>query len=486
MPRFSIVVTSTDRPAFLNACVRAVLGGSFEDIEVIVSDNFSKIPVTEVLADIKDERLRIIRTDSRLAVPDHWEFVWGHITGEFVTYLGDKSALHPDILATADKAIRDFDLDIMAWRVCTYFYPDWNVEYGALPSRGNVVFLEPGTTQKLYQCDTHAVLDHFCQNLRMYGCFPCMFGYVFRKALADQVHDRCHGIFKGAVPETSSSFIVLGMCRPGKYAFFDAFGAIAGRPGDSSFASMLSRGKTSQRMDDYLAEFKGRDLLENHMPKLHVISNYLASVISQARKYLPEHFSQYDFNHEMLARKVIDDCYVDRTVPYFDSPTLLQEIDDFIKTLPSDTAQHVFAYRDECRAKMDLNDPAIVPPGGNRTPPATLASLLKFWGRRKRLAWELFHETGRYPFDKYWISGGAACVDMSLYGCEDLAGVSDNFTRVLDRFDTRVDGFAKYYTGLGMLGRTLADDCVWYRPPPIGHDNGVDLMVTGQEEGGFS
>lgn len=230
MPRFTVVMTSVDRPDVLHASVLALLSGSFQDIEVLVSDNHSKVPVTELLADIDDKRLKIIRTDSRLAVSDHWEFAWSHTTGEFVTYLGDKSALHPDILATADKAIHNFDLDIMAWRVCTYFYPDWNVEYGALPNRGNVLFVDSGTTEKLYQCDTREVLDHFCKNLRMYGCFPCMFGYVFRKALADQVHDRCHGIFKGGVPETSSSFIVLGMCRPGKYAFFDAFGAVAGRP----------------------------------------------------------------------------------------------------------------------------------------------------------------------------------------------------------------------------------------------------------------
>jgi hypothetical protein len=458
MPRFSIVITSTDRPDVLTPCVQAVLRGRFDDIEVIVSDNCSKIPVKDVLSDIKDARLKIVRTESRLAVPDHWEFAWSHVTGEFATYLGDKSAFHPHILDTADKAIRQFDLDVMAWRVCTYFYPDWSIEYGALPSRGNVIFLEPGTTRKLYQCDAAIVLDHFCQNLRMYGCFPCMFGYVFRKALVDKVHDRCRGIFKGGVPETSSSFIVLGICRPDKYAFLDAFGAIAGRPGDSSFASMLSHGKKSQRMDDYLAEFKGRDPLENHEPKLNIISNHLASVISNARKYLPEYFSQYDFRPETLARKIVDDLYVDRTVPHFDDPGLLQKVDEFIGSLPPDIAQQTFAYRDSCRSNMKSINPAIVPLGGNRTPPVALAALYKFWRGRKRLAWDLYRETGISPFNKYWMSGGATCIDMSLYGCADLAAVSESFTRVLDRFDTRADGFASYYKGLGMLGKTFADE----------------------------
>ena len=68
MPRFSITMSTTDRPSLLPMGVRAVLDMDFDDFELIVSDNFSQIPATEVLADVHDERLRIIRTDRRLTV----------------------------------------------------------------------------------------------------------------------------------------------------------------------------------------------------------------------------------------------------------------------------------------------------------------------------------------------------------------------------------------------------------------------------------
>ena len=129
MARFSIVLTTTDRPSLLPAGVRAVLETNFDDLELIVSDNFSRMPASEILADVRDKRLRIIRTDRRLTAPDHWEFAWEHVRGEYVMYLGDDNALHPEILAFADRAIRDHDLEILLWRACTYYHPGWDIVF---------------------------------------------------------------------------------------------------------------------------------------------------------------------------------------------------------------------------------------------------------------------------------------------------------------------------------------------------------------------
>ena len=358
MTRFSLVITTTDRPSLLPAGVRAVLEIDFDDFELIVSDNFSKIPASEILKDVRDPRLRIIRTDRRLPVSEHWEFAWEHIRGEYVMYIADDNALHPNILSYADRAIRDYDLDVMSWRVCTYFHPDWNIAYGSLPSRGNILFIDVGTTQQLYRCSGKEVLAHFCQHLRMYGCFACMINCLFRKKIADEARAKAGAIFLGGVPETSSSFIILGMARPDGYAFFDGFGAIAGRSRDSAFASMLSRGKASRRHHEYAEEYRGADLLPSHEPKFIAISNVLAGTISLVSTLLPEKFGHYGFDRITLARKTIDDLYVDRSVPFVDDPAFLAQVDQFINSLPAPVAAEIFAYRDECRAKASQADKA--------------------------------------------------------------------------------------------------------------------------------
>src|SRR5580658_27212 len=170
MPRFSIVLPTTDRPSLLAAGVRAALETKFDDLELIVSDNFSQQHAAEILAGLGDKRLRVIRTGRRLTAADHWEFAWEHVRGEFVMYLGDDNALHPEILGFADKAIRDHDLDVLSWRACTYFHPDWNITYGPWPNRGNIMGIDAGTTRELYSCSAAAVLEAYCGELRLSGC----------------------------------------------------------------------------------------------------------------------------------------------------------------------------------------------------------------------------------------------------------------------------------------------------------------------------
>ena len=350
-------------------------------------------------------------------------------------YLGDDNALHPQILAFADRTISDYDLDVMSWRVCTYFHPDWNVAYGALPDRGNILFIDVGTTQRLYQCRSREVLAHFCHHLRAYGCFACMLNCLFRKALADDMRKRMGGIFLGISPEWSSSFIIIGAARPDGYAFFDGFGAIAGRSGNSSEASMLSRGKANLRYFDYIEEYRGQDMFPHHEPKFLVPSNLLAGPISLVRTLLPEHFAQYNFDPVTLARKTIDDLYIDRTVPWIEDPALIGKVDQFISSLPASAAAEIFAYRDECKKRMQEADPTLRPPGSIRNSDEARASLGNFWRtadpERRRLASRLVRELRRNPIGKFWTSGGTTCIDMSLYDARDIADIARNFPRLL-------------------------------------------------------
>ena len=60
-PRVSVVVASHNEEATLARTVASVLGQSVPDVELIVVDDGSDIAAAEVLADVKDERLRVIR-----------------------------------------------------------------------------------------------------------------------------------------------------------------------------------------------------------------------------------------------------------------------------------------------------------------------------------------------------------------------------------------------------------------------------------------
>jgi hypothetical protein len=459
MARFSIVLTTTDRPSLLAAGVRAVLATNFDDLELIVSDNFSRIPAAEILADVNDKRLRLIRTDRRLVAPDHWEFIWDQVRGDYVMYLGDDNALHPDILGLADRAIRDYDLEILSWRNCLYYHPGWDVVFGSQPDKGNILGLEVGTTGRLYRCDASAVLEGYCKDLRFSGCFPCMLNFLFRKSLGDRVRERIGRIFWAPNPDVSISYLMLGAARDGGYAFLDSFGAIGGRSKDSNLASLLSRGKASTRVHDYIDEFRDRELFPYHEPKFLTMSNGLAACISPAKVLMPEQFARFDFDPVMLARRSIEDMYIDRTVPWVDDPAFIAQVDSFIRSLPAASAAEMLTYRDESRARMQESENRSAPSSYVRNSNDAQISILKFLrtsdANARTFAWRLFLDTGRNPLGRYWQSGGTTYVDLSLYDCRDIADAARCLPRLLARFDQQSDGFVSYCQRNRMLGEPV-------------------------------
>ena len=106
-----------------------------------------------------------------MPVADHWEWVWEHVRGEFVMYLGDDNALHPDILKFADRAIPEHDLDVLSWRACTYFHPDLNITYGPLPNCGNILGIDAGTTVSFIAATRRKCCAMFCRQLRLVRLF---------------------------------------------------------------------------------------------------------------------------------------------------------------------------------------------------------------------------------------------------------------------------------------------------------------------------
>jgi glycosyltransferase involved in cell wall biosynthesis len=457
MARFSIVLTTTDRPSLLPAAVRAVLDMKFDDLELIVSDNFSRIPAAEVLADIRDGRLRLIRTDCRLNAPDHWEFAWEHVRGDYVIYLGDDNALHPEILNFADRSLRDHDLEILLWRACTYYHPGWDVVFGQLPNKGNILGFDVGSTGKLYRCYPKAVLEQFCRELRFYACYPNMLNFVFKKSLAEEVRRRLGRIFWEPNPDVSMGYLMFGLARDDGCAFFDSFGAIGGRSNDSNLASLLSRGKASRRVYDYVEEFRGRDLLPQHKPKFLAMSNGLAATVSQAKSLLPQYFEKFDFDPVTLARRTIEDMYVDRTVPWVEDSKFLDDVDQFIRGLPASSVVEVLAYRDECQARMEAAEKTGA--GGVKTTAGATylprLSLIEFLRKatpeQRASAWRLWRNTGRNPLGRYWISGSTTYVDMGLYRGRDIADAARQLPRALAALDHFNDAFASYYQQIGQI-----------------------------------
>lgn len=109
LPFFSVCIVVRDRPELLKKAVASVLENSFHDFELVIVDDGSTIPVTEVLAlhpSSADPRVRVFRQD-RFGISPARNHALKVAKGVFITVLDSDDELAPNAL----RLLHDFLVD---------------------------------------------------------------------------------------------------------------------------------------------------------------------------------------------------------------------------------------------------------------------------------------------------------------------------------------------------------------------------------------
>jgi len=89
MPKVSVVIPTYNRPNFLRAAVRSVLGQTFQDFEIVIVDDASTGETQAVVASFGDPRIRYLRHDQNRQISGARNTGVQAATGEFVAFLDD-------------------------------------------------------------------------------------------------------------------------------------------------------------------------------------------------------------------------------------------------------------------------------------------------------------------------------------------------------------------------------------------------------------
>src|SRR5687768_1182274 len=117
-PFFSIAIPTKNRPVLLEHAIRSVLQQTFTDLEVVVCDNSDPAQAestAQVVRAFDDPRLRYVRTNGRLSMPDNWEDAMGEVHGDYVGVLTDRSVFHPHAMETARHEIEATGVPLVGW-----------------------------------------------------------------------------------------------------------------------------------------------------------------------------------------------------------------------------------------------------------------------------------------------------------------------------------------------------------------------------------
>jgi glycosyltransferase involved in cell wall biosynthesis len=95
-PLVSICIPVYNHELYVEECIRAALGQSYPEIEVIVVDDCSSDNSHVIAAAIKDPRLIVLKNARRLGIGANWNRAVRESRGEFVVIVPSDDALEPE------------------------------------------------------------------------------------------------------------------------------------------------------------------------------------------------------------------------------------------------------------------------------------------------------------------------------------------------------------------------------------------------------
>jgi hypothetical protein len=122
---FTVIVPTRERSDTLFYALQTVTRQNYEPLTILVSDNASSDDTEGIARSIGDPRIRYVNTGRRLSMAHHYEFALSHVVSGWVTILGDDDGLLPGALSEVGEAVRASRCEVIASRLCFYYWPDW-------------------------------------------------------------------------------------------------------------------------------------------------------------------------------------------------------------------------------------------------------------------------------------------------------------------------------------------------------------------------
>ncbi len=247
MPRFSVVVPTRDRPDLLEFCLGSLAEQTYDDVEVIVSDNPVQLPAREVFDRFRSDGWHYLRPEEPVAMHDNFERGCDAASGDYVTVLIDKTVLHPSALEYAAQALeQESAVDLVSWRNEGYFPLDESEDSCA----GR--FVATAKVVKPHGFDPRAELQKRFANSERRGADPVhyvrgkiVFG-AYSQGLMERIRAQTGRVFHPLAPDYTAMVPACALSR----------GALdLGRPLLVSYNSRRSNGQQQSLYPDYARRF---------------------------------------------------------------------------------------------------------------------------------------------------------------------------------------------------------------------------------------
>lgn len=275
--RFTVVIPTRERCDTLEHTLRTCVMQDYDNLEILVSDNFSQDRTRDVVESFKDRRIRHLNTGKRLSMTDNFEFALSHVAPEgYVIFMGDDDGLLPNAIRGMNAVIIETSAPVLRWDVPRYFWP--TIEH--VDANRLVI---PSLSSGIKRRDSATTIRDILRFKATYGSLPVMYLFsAVKYEVIGKIKNPSGRFFHSCTPDVYSGFAIAGTVKD----FIDSKRpyTIAGSSHHSTGANQLegASGKAAQK-------FYGEENLPFH-PSVVRCRSLAAITIEgffQARDHLP-------------------------------------------------------------------------------------------------------------------------------------------------------------------------------------------------------
>lgn len=177
-----------------------MLNQTRSNFEVVVMDNAGSPATKEVVDAFESPHIRYFRTPNRLAMTDNWELALEHVSGDYVTFLGDDDGALPDTIEIAEEIHKFWPNTILTWKPLVYFWPNFFVE-----AYQNLVHMHVGSL--IEQRSSSALLGDVYAGKKTYEELPSLYFSFVPRLLIESVRAKYGRYFLSRSPDIASGLI---------------------------------------------------------------------------------------------------------------------------------------------------------------------------------------------------------------------------------------------------------------------------------------
>lgn len=214
--KFSLVYPTRHRPKFIETALAFLERETYNDFEVIVSDNYTD-PALSCEAYCRNSSLRnikYVRPPSPLGMVANWNHALQYATGDYVCYFTDKMFLLPGTLSYAAAILQEHPAEILNWAGSSFSplkYPDYfglGVYVKGTSGIATAKYFEKFDPKGELRKKVFAAISRGEQDPSHYARGKICFGAYDRKLIA-RILDRTGQLFYNVSPDYTS--MILGL-----------------------------------------------------------------------------------------------------------------------------------------------------------------------------------------------------------------------------------------------------------------------------------